>query len=255
MDDLSIDKTLSMTLCLGCFIMWMWWKQCLQVLDKGLLVHVLENIKQSPTHTQKHACINITMEEQHIEATQWMQQTQYCNLNCASPPCICHSFWQRTHQHWLTQQTPIHVQDNHKQTAIHLQTNNNTFTNIYNTSKHCKPLPRVCGSAMVSQLAGIGGSMCTIIVCLIQAYEYTCRHAIPCMYMHIHDESIAMFEETNVNTHRYMDNHAYWHAGQIWHTDTHTDRTDMTWQTYICVYIWWSCWLRVVCCWFLVVGC
>ena len=146
-----------MTLCLGCFIMCKWFKQCLEVLGEALLVQLLEHIKQPPTHTQKHACINITMEEQHIEATQWMQQTQYCNLNFASPPSILSSSWQRTHQHWLTQQTAIHVQDNHKQTAIHLQTNNNTFTNTYNTSKHCKPLPRVCGSAMVSQLAGIGG--------------------------------------------------------------------------------------------------
>ena len=69
MDDLSIDKTLSMTLCLGCFIMCKWFKQCLEVLGEGLLVQVLGNIKQSPTRTQKHACINITMEEQHIEAS------------------------------------------------------------------------------------------------------------------------------------------------------------------------------------------
>ena len=69
MDDLNIDKTLSMTLCLGCFIMCKWFNQCLEVLGEGLLVQVLENIKQSPTHTQTHACINITMEEQLIEAS------------------------------------------------------------------------------------------------------------------------------------------------------------------------------------------
>ena len=185
MDDLILDQPLSMTLCLGCFIMCKWFKQCLEVLGEALLVQVLENIKQSPTHTQKHACISVTMEEQHIESTQCMQQTQYSNLVFPSPPRICSSPWQRTHQHWLTQQTTIHVQDNHKQTAIHLQTNNNTFTNIYNTSKHCKPLPRVCGSAMVSQLAGIGGACAQLLFVwskLTNTHADMQYHACTCIY-------------------------------------------------------------------------
>ena len=36
---------------------------------------------------------------------------------------------------------------------------------------------------------------CEQLACLIQTYKYTCRHAMQCMYMHIYDVSIAMFDE------------------------------------------------------------
>ena len=89
------------------------------------------------------------------------------------------------------------------------QTNSNTFTDtqqyIYKHLQYKQTLQTYAKSVWLSHGEPAcwdwGGSMCTIIVCLIQAYEYTCRHAIPCMHMHVYYVSIAMFEEPNVNTH------------------------------------------------------
>ena len=135
------------------------------------MVQVLEDIKQSPTHTQKHTCINIAMEEQHTEATQWMQQTSYCNLDSASPPVIVTSAWQRTQPNkqipgiiqYSLQTTWTHSKNNNTCTR-QSQTNSNTFINMFsqinNTGKHCRPLPRACKEFMVCQLVRTSGNIC-----------------------------------------------------------------------------------------------
>ena len=74
---------------------------------------------------------------------------------------------------------------------MHLQTNDLTFTIIENTSAYFKPLQQA-ESPILSQLNGTAGNMSRITVCLIPIYEYTCRHAMPCMYMHVYASTYRM---------------------------------------------------------------
>lgn len=76
---------------------------------------------QTITNTYSETYMHINKWRAHIEATQWMQETQYCNLHGFPPLCsIISSSLQRT-QHWFT--TTIHLQ-----TAMQTLTISNAFT-------------------------------------------------------------------------------------------------------------------------------
>ena len=105
------------------------------------------------------------------------------------------------------------------------QTNSNTFTDkqqyIYKHSRCKRTLQTSAKNVWLShgELAcwdwGEHVHNYCVIDPILQIHMQTCNtmyvyvYIYIYIYIYIYYVSIAMFEETNVNTHRYMDNHAY----------------------------------------------